>query len=133
MQALDPPGQRRAGGTGPEQGAGAEHLHQQPVRLNGKLGPEYLALTAGLKGVDPKSSDAQEINLILEELDESCGDLQQRLVLAAIREVRETNKSPLLACLGCQTKSLWANFTVGTWQSFCVVRHFLQSRIAVEW
>jgi hypothetical protein len=42
--------------------------------LEKKLGPEYLALAAGLKDVDPNSPDAQEINSILEELDESCGD-----------------------------------------------------------
>ena len=52
----------------------AKELSAKINDLEKKLGPEYLALAAGLKGVDPNSSDAQEINSILEELDESCGD-----------------------------------------------------------
>jgi len=52
----------------------AKELSAKINDLEKKLGPEYLALAASLKGVDPNSSDAQEINSILEELDESCGD-----------------------------------------------------------
>jgi hypothetical protein len=52
----------------------AKELSAKINDLEKKLGPEYFALAAGLKGVDPNSSDAQEINSILEELDESCGD-----------------------------------------------------------
>ena len=53
-----------------------EHLHERlyPHRRPRLRLPEYLALAAGLKDVDPNSPDAQEINSILEELDESCGD-----------------------------------------------------------
>jgi len=52
----------------------AKELSAKINDLEKKLGPEYLALAASLKSVDPNSSDAQEINSILEELDESCGD-----------------------------------------------------------
>jgi len=51
----------------------AKELSAKINDLEKKLGPEYLALAASLKSV-PNSSDAQEINSILEELDESCGD-----------------------------------------------------------
>ena len=57
-----------------QDGKKAKELSAKINDLEKKLGPEYLALAAGLKGVDPNSSDAQEINSILEELDESCGD-----------------------------------------------------------
>ena len=52
----------------------AKELSAKINDLEKKLGPEYLALAASLKSVDPNSSDAQEINSILEEFDESCGD-----------------------------------------------------------
>jgi hypothetical protein len=52
----------------------AKELSAKINELEKKLGPEYLALLDGLKGLDPNSPDAQEIGSILEGLDESCGD-----------------------------------------------------------
>jgi hypothetical protein len=52
----------------------AEELSQKRDQLEGKLGPEFVALVGGLKDIDPNSQDGQEIGSILQELDKFCGD-----------------------------------------------------------
>jgi hypothetical protein len=52
----------------------SKELSAKINELEKKIGPEYLALVDGLKGIDPNSPDAREIGSILEGLDESCGD-----------------------------------------------------------
>jgi len=52
----------------------AEELSQKINGLQKNFGPEFVALTDGLKGVDPNSKDGQEIGSILERLDDLCDD-----------------------------------------------------------
>jgi flagellar motility protein MotE (MotC chaperone) len=52
----------------------AAELSQKMNELEPKLGPEYAALADGLKDMDPKSQDGQEIGSIIEKLDDLCGD-----------------------------------------------------------
>jgi hypothetical protein len=47
-------------------------LSQKIEELKKNLGPEFIALFAGLGDVDPDSPDGQEIVSIIESLDESC-------------------------------------------------------------
>jgi hypothetical protein len=50
----------------------AEGLSRQIFDLEVKLGPDYLNLANGLKEIDPNSPQAQEIDSILAQLDDSC-------------------------------------------------------------
>ena len=52
----------------------AEALSRQVFELEIKLGPEFISLVSSLKGLDPNSQQAQEIDLILAPLDDSCPD-----------------------------------------------------------
>jgi hypothetical protein len=52
----------------------ADELSRKMNELEPKLGPEYVALADGLKGLDPNSQDGREIGLIIEKLDQLCGD-----------------------------------------------------------
>ena len=51
-----------------------EKLAQNINDLESKLGPEYPALLDGLWNIDPTSRDAKEIGLMLNKLDEFCGN-----------------------------------------------------------
>jgi hypothetical protein len=46
--------------------------------LEKSLGPEFVALVVELNKLEPNSEEAKEIGLILDKLDELCGDQQQR-------------------------------------------------------
>jgi hypothetical protein len=50
----------------------ADELYLQMDELATKLGPEYLALTDGLRDIDPESEDGQEIDSTLDALDKLC-------------------------------------------------------------
>jgi hypothetical protein len=50
----------------------AEELSQKIVELEGKLGPEYVALLCTLNDIDPNSKDGQEIGSMFEALDRFC-------------------------------------------------------------
>jgi hypothetical protein len=52
----------------------AAELSQKINGLQKNLGPEFVALTDGLKSVDPNSKDGQDIDSILERLDDLCDD-----------------------------------------------------------
>jgi hypothetical protein len=43
-----------------------------------QLGPEFVALAGESNKLEPNSEEAKEIGLILDKLDELCGDQQQR-------------------------------------------------------
>jgi hypothetical protein len=49
-----------------------EELSQKIVELEGKLGPEYVALLGTLNDIDPNSKDGQEIGSMFEALDRFC-------------------------------------------------------------
>jgi hypothetical protein len=50
----------------------ADELNQQMAELAGKLGPEYIALVAGLQAMDPDSKGSKEIDSTLDALDKLC-------------------------------------------------------------
>jgi hypothetical protein len=56
----------------------AEKLSNKADELEKNLGPEFGALVVELDKLEPNSEDAKEIGLILDKLDELCGDQQQR-------------------------------------------------------
>jgi len=49
-----------------------EELSRQIDELEGRLGPEYLALAKELEEVDPNSQDGQEISSAIDALDQLC-------------------------------------------------------------
>jgi mevalonate kinase len=49
-----------------------EELSRQIDELEGRLGPEYLALAKELEEVDPNSQDGQEISSAIDALDRLC-------------------------------------------------------------
>jgi hypothetical protein len=51
----------------------ALELSKKMDELGKQLGPEYVALTAGLQDIDPDSPDGQQIGLTLDALDKLCG------------------------------------------------------------
>ena len=51
-----------------------EALSREVFELEIKLGPEFISLASSLKGLDPNSQQAQEIDSILAPLDDSCPD-----------------------------------------------------------
>jgi hypothetical protein len=54
--------------------AKAEELSQKIDNLEGKLGPDFMALVHRLSDIDPDSRDAQEIRSIIEALNDLCDD-----------------------------------------------------------
>jgi hypothetical protein len=56
----------------------AQELSIKADELEKKLGPEFVALATELNKLEPNSEDAKEIGLILDKLDELCGDQEQR-------------------------------------------------------
>jgi len=52
----------------------AKELSEKANEMQRKLGPEFAALADDLKVMDPNSQEGQEIGLILDKLDEFCGD-----------------------------------------------------------
>jgi hypothetical protein len=52
----------------------AGELAEKANDLERKLGPEFAALADELKNMDPKSQDGQEVGMILDRLDEFCGN-----------------------------------------------------------
>ena len=56
----------------------AQELSNKADELEKNLGPEFGALVVELDKLEPNSEDAKEIGLILDKLDELCGDQQQR-------------------------------------------------------
>lgn len=52
----------------------AKELAEKANEMQRKLGPEFAALADDLKVMDPNSQEGQEIGLILDKLDEFCGD-----------------------------------------------------------
>jgi len=56
----------------------AEELSNKADELEKTLGPEFVALAGELNKLEPNSEEAKEIGLILDKLDELCGDQQQR-------------------------------------------------------
>jgi len=56
----------------------AEELSNRSEELEKKLGPEFVALVVELNKLEPNSEEAKEIGLILDKLDELCGDQEQR-------------------------------------------------------
>ena len=52
----------------------AEELSQKIDNLEGKLGPDFMALVHRLSDIDPDSRDAQEIRSIIEALNDLCDD-----------------------------------------------------------
>lgn len=57
-----------------ENPAKAEELSQKIDNLEGKLGPDFMALVHRLSDIDPDSRDAQEIRSIIEALNDLCDD-----------------------------------------------------------
>jgi hypothetical protein len=57
-----------------ENPANTGELAQKIDNLEGKLGPEFMALVHGLSNMDPASPDTQEIHAMIESLDSLCGD-----------------------------------------------------------
>jgi hypothetical protein len=55
----------------------AEELSNKANELEKNLGPEFGALVVELDKLEPNSEDAKEIGLILDKLDELCGDQQR--------------------------------------------------------
>jgi len=56
----------------------AEELSNKADELEKTLGPEFVAQAGELNKLEPNSEEAKEIGLILDKLDELCGDQQQR-------------------------------------------------------
>jgi hypothetical protein len=56
----------------------AEELSDKADELEKNLGPEFVALATELNKLQPNSEATKEIGLILNRLDELCGDQQQR-------------------------------------------------------
>jgi hypothetical protein len=54
--------------------AKAEELSQKIDNLEGKLGPDFMALVHRLSDIDPDSRDAQEIRSVIETLNDLCDD-----------------------------------------------------------
>ena len=52
----------------------AEELSNKADELEKTLGPEFVALAGELNKLEPNSEEAKEIGLILDKLDELCGD-----------------------------------------------------------
>ena len=52
----------------------AGELSEKAIDLERKLDPEFAALADELKNMDPKSQDGQEVGMILDRLDQFCGD-----------------------------------------------------------
>jgi len=52
----------------------AEEMRGKAGKLKEALGPEFIALVGRLKDADPNSQDTEEIGLILNSLDDLCGD-----------------------------------------------------------
>jgi ABC-type transporter Mla subunit MlaD len=50
----------------------AEELSRKMEELEGRLGPEYVALANELEEVDPNSQDGQEISSAMDALDNLC-------------------------------------------------------------
>ncbi len=50
----------------------AEELSRKMEELEGRLGPEYVALANELEEVDPNSQDGQEISSAMDALDKLC-------------------------------------------------------------
>jgi hypothetical protein len=50
----------------------ADELSQKIAELEGKLGPEYVALLGAMNDIDPDSKDGQEIGSMFEALDRLC-------------------------------------------------------------
>ena len=50
----------------------AEELSRKMEELEGRLGPEYVALARELEEVDPNSQDGQEISSAMDALDKLC-------------------------------------------------------------
>ena len=50
----------------------AEELSRKMDELEGRLGPEYVALANELEEVDPNSQDGQEISSAMDALDKLC-------------------------------------------------------------
>jgi hypothetical protein len=57
-----------------ENPAKAEELSQKIDNLEGKLGPDFMALVHRLSDIDPDSRDAQEIRSTIEALNDLCDD-----------------------------------------------------------
>jgi hypothetical protein len=57
-----------------ENPAKADELSQTIDNLEGKLGPEFMALVHGLSDIDPHSQDALEIRVMIESLENLCED-----------------------------------------------------------
>ncbi len=53
-------------------GKKAEELSRKMDELEGRLGPEYVALANELEEVDPNSQDGQEISSAMDALDKLC-------------------------------------------------------------
>lgn len=49
-----------------------EELSRKMEELEGRLGPEYVALAKELEDVDPNSQDGQEISSAIDALDQLC-------------------------------------------------------------
>jgi hypothetical protein len=56
----------------------AQELSAKAEELEKKLGPEFVALAVELNKLEPNCEEAKEIGLILDKLDELCGDQEQR-------------------------------------------------------
>jgi hypothetical protein len=56
----------------------AEELSNKADELEKNLGPEFVALATELNKLEPNSEEAKEIGLILDRLDQLCGDQEQR-------------------------------------------------------
>jgi hypothetical protein len=52
----------------------ATELSEQADELRKKLGPEFSTLANDLKDIDPNSQDGREIGLLIDKLDQLCGD-----------------------------------------------------------
>jgi hypothetical protein len=52
----------------------ATELSEQADELEKKLGPEFSTLANDLKDIDPNSQDGREIGLLIDKLDQLCGD-----------------------------------------------------------
>jgi ABC-type transporter Mla subunit MlaD len=56
----------------------AEELSNKAEELEKTLGPEFAALVVELNKLEPNSEEAKEIGLILDKLDQLCGDQERR-------------------------------------------------------
>jgi hypothetical protein len=50
-----------------------QDIGKQLEALNQKLGPEYMAVSAGMQAVDPESKEGKELIALWEPLDKQCG------------------------------------------------------------